>query len=475
MKTPDGWQCVPLTSVATLESGHTPSRNHPEYWDGGVPWIGIRDARKHNGKEIFDTEQTVSELGIENSSARLLPKGTVCLSRTASVGYVTIMGRSMATSQDFVNWVCSDALLPKFLMYLFVCEHESLRRFSKGAVHQTIYFPEVKAFHILLPPVEEQENIIAVVEHFLRRCDDLDARQAKQRETAARLNKAALDALTSAEGPEDVVASWRRVVANFALLTDVPGTVKMLRELVLELAVRGQLVPQAVGDEPASVLAGKMAGANPTALPPVKESEQPYSLPESWRWVRLGMCGGFMGGGTPSKSTPSFWAGPIPWVSPKDMKRPYIEDAEDHISQEAIEHSSVKLIPSGALLFVVRGMILAHSFPVALTTRSVTINQDMKALVLAAPAVAEYLLRACQASRKRMLLRVERSSHGTCRLDSEEVARFPIPLPPLAEQKRIVAKVDHLMSLCDTLEEKLRRAEEGARKLADALVAELLA
>ena len=161
---PSGWRWVALTDIARLESGHTPSRRHLEYWSGEIPWLSIRDAKAHHGETIFDTIETINKLGIENSSARILPKGTVCLSRTASVGYVTIMGRAMATSQDFVNWVCSERLDPRFLQYLLICEKPSLSRFSSGAVHQTIYFPEVKAFHVCLPPIEEQRRIVAVLD-----------------------------------------------------------------------------------------------------------------------------------------------------------------------------------------------------------------------------------------------------------------------------------------------------------------------
>jgi type I restriction enzyme, S subunit len=93
-----GWSWVSLRRIARQETGHTPSRSHPEYWGGDIPWIGIRDAGDHHGRIMQNTLQTVTEEGLANSSARLLPEGTVCLSRTASVGYVTIMGRPMATS-----------------------------------------------------------------------------------------------------------------------------------------------------------------------------------------------------------------------------------------------------------------------------------------------------------------------------------------------------------------------------------------
>lgn len=163
-----GWRWSQLTDLARLESGHTPSRKHPEYWGGDIPWIGIKDARDHHGGAVYATLENTNPLGIANSSARVLPARTVCLSRTASVGYVTIMGRDMATSQDFVNWICGDALLPEFLQLLLMAQGGDIRRFASGSVHQTIYFPEVKAFHICHPPISIQREIcdaMAAVRH----------------------------------------------------------------------------------------------------------------------------------------------------------------------------------------------------------------------------------------------------------------------------------------------------------------------
>ncbi len=160
---PPEWTWVALTDVARLETGHTPSRKHAEYWGGDVPWIGIRDATRNHGSVIFDTEQHTNELGIANSSARVLPANTVCLSRTASVGYVVVMGRPMATSQDFVNWVCSNKIDHRFLSYVLLAEHDSFLRFASGTTHQTIYFPEVKAFHVCLPPLAEQQAIACIL------------------------------------------------------------------------------------------------------------------------------------------------------------------------------------------------------------------------------------------------------------------------------------------------------------------------
>jgi type I restriction enzyme S subunit len=181
-----GWQWTALSDVARLETGHTPSRKHPEYWGGDVPWIGIKDATENHGRVITDTLQHTNELGIANSSARILPANTVCLSRTASVGYVVVMGRPMATSQDFVNWVCSAAIDYRFLKYVLLAEQAAFMRFASGTTHQTIYFPEVKAFHVCLPPLDEQRAIA----HVLGTLDDKIELNRRMNETLEAMARA---------------------------------------------------------------------------------------------------------------------------------------------------------------------------------------------------------------------------------------------------------------------------------------------
>jgi type I restriction enzyme, S subunit len=183
---PPGWRWTALSDVARLETGHTPSRRHPEYWGGNVPWIGIKDATENHGRVITDTFQHTNELGIANSSARILPVDTVCLSRTASVGYVVVMGRPMATSQDFVNWVCSEALDHRFLKYVLLAEQSAFLRFASGTTHQTIYFPEVKAFHVYLPPLPEQRAIA----HILGTLDDKIELNRRMNETLEAMARA---------------------------------------------------------------------------------------------------------------------------------------------------------------------------------------------------------------------------------------------------------------------------------------------
>jgi type I restriction enzyme S subunit len=148
------------------------------------------------------------------------------------------------------------------------------------------------------------------------------------------------------------------------------------------------------------------------------------------------------GGGTPSKINPYYWNGPIPWVTPKDMKVREIRDSIDHISENAAEESSAKLINPGAVLVVVRGMILAHTFPSAVLRVRAAINQDMKALIPNKEIIPEFLCAFFWATNSATLELIEKSTHDTRKFETNKLLAISIPVPPVPEQLRIVRKLD---------------------------------
>jgi type I restriction enzyme, S subunit len=180
---PAGWRLVQLTKVAKLESGHTPSRERPDWWDGNIPWISLQDTERLNALEIFDSAETIGEEGLANSSARLLPKGTVVFQRTASVGQCSIMGRPMATSQHFANWVCGPDLDPRYLLQVFRHMGREWERLQAGSVLPDIYMQTFKRLQILLPSRAEQKRIADVGEAFDRRLAAEQARLVELRAT----------------------------------------------------------------------------------------------------------------------------------------------------------------------------------------------------------------------------------------------------------------------------------------------------
>lgn len=193
-----GRSWYPLLNLARLESGHTPSRRHPEWWGGHVPWLALPDIRKLHGKWAHETTENINDAGLANSSARLLPVGTVCLCRDASIGFVTVLGRPMATSQHFANWVCDpERLDPEFLLYAFMASHDYLRELGSGSVLKTIYMPTIKSFHICAPGIAEQRRIARTLRDRLTAAEALTKhlreRQAEIQRLPQRLLAAAFE------------------------------------------------------------------------------------------------------------------------------------------------------------------------------------------------------------------------------------------------------------------------------------------
>ena len=160
---------------------------------------------------------------------------------------------------------------------------------------------------------------------------------------------------------------------------------------------------------------------------------------KDWRLVPLKYLVSFGGGMTPSKDNEEFWSGDVPWVSPKDMKRFILDNSEDHVSEAALEATGLKLHPIDSVLVVVRGMILAHTFPVATNAAPVTINQDMKALRANSEISPKYLAWLLRGLQPLMLSLTEESAHGTKVLRTDKWANQSVPVPSRPEQDVLVA------------------------------------
>ena len=176
--------------------------------------------------------------------------------------------------------------------------------------------------------------------------------------------------------------------------------------------------------------------------------------------ISLGDLVTIRGGGTPSKADPSYWVGDIPWITPKDMKKRELHDSSIHISERATQQTAAKIHHPGAVLVVVRGMILAHTFPSAVLRKKAAINQDMKALFPKPILAPEYLCEMFWAYNSKIVGLVEKSTHDTRKLETSKLRDTKIPVPPLSEQHRILAELSVMRSEVDKL--KRIQAETAA-------------
>jgi len=187
--------------------------------------------------------------------------------------------------------------------------------------------------------------------------------------------------------------------------------------------------------------------------------------------IPLAEVGDVLSGGTPSKAKPEFWGGEIPWVAPKEMKVFRITGSSLHITQQAIDAGTAKLVSEPAVLMVVRGMILARAVPVAIATRPLTINQDMKSFIPRNGHDVAFLAHMLAGAEDELLRRVEVAGHGTCKLESEAWGSLPVPLPPQPIQMVVVRKLDNWAVKVDELRRLQREVESELAAFVPALLA----
>ena len=188
-------------------------------------------------------------------------------------------------------------------------------------------------------------------------------------------------------------------------------------------------------------------------------------LPPGWAVIPLRDLGEWSGGGTPSKNVSSFWSGgAIPWVSPKDMKVPVISESLDHITDDAVRASAVKLIPPGSVLIVTRSGILAHTLPVARTAVAVTVNQDIKALTPTPPFDPDFIAWGARAFGWSILNTCSKDGTTVANVDTTLLQDFRLPVAPGAEQRRIVAAIESYFTRLDDAVATLARVQRNLKR-----------
>lgn len=194
----------------------------------------------------------------------------------------------------------------------------------------------------------------------------------------------------------------------------------------------------------------------------------PVTNPKGWATDILAKLVKATSGGTPSKSRSDFWEGDMPWVSPKDMKKLEIDDAQDHISEKVFSETALKRIPASSVLIVVRGMILVHTVPVAIAKVDCAINQDMKALEPNAKLLPEFLFWTLRLLHETLLQSVSTAAHGTKKIDMAVIENLVIPVPPLELQRAFKEKAEKLLQMQNRSRELTDTALATAASLSSA-------
>ena len=326
-----------------------------------------------------------------------------------------------------------------------------------------------------LPPISEQHRIVARIDQLMARCDALEALRKEREEKRQAVHAAAIQQLLSA--PKGL--AWDFIQQHFGELYSVKANVAELRKAILQLAVMGRLVPQDPKAPPAGELlkeidaekqrlvkAGKIKAPKP--LPPIKPEEMPYELPKGWEWVRLGEIGVWKSGSTPSRTNSNYYGGNIPWVKSGEVKQGRITQTEETITEQALNECSLSLNPKGSVLVAMYG---ANIGEVGILEIDATTNQAICACQTFTSFDERYLLNLISSLKPYFISQGAGAAQPN--ISREKIIATPFPLPPIAEQHRIVARIDQLMDLCDALEQKISDATDKQTELLRAVMAQV--
>ncbi len=361
---------------------------------------------------------------------------------------------------------------------------EMIAKAHGGVGLQHITKGKLEALLIPLPPLAEQHRIVAKVDELMGLCDRLEAARAGREATRDRLAAASLARL-NAPDPETFEADACFALDALPALTTRPDQIRLLRQTILNLAVRGKLVSQDSNDEPASELLKRIAKEKARRVkdreirqrdiqPPIPSNEAPFDLPNSWVWTRLGTLCFLITDG--AHHTPKYQDEGVPFLSVKDVSSGIIDFSNTRfISKEAHRELAKRCNPEFGDILLTK---------VGTTGIAVEVDTEQEFSIFVSLALLKFSRENIDRRFLCYLINspfVKRQSAdntqgiGNKNLVLRLINQFAIPLPPLAEQHRIVAKVDALMALCDRLEASLDQTAAARRRLLDALLSEALA
>ncbi|MFP8966030.1 restriction endonuclease subunit S [Pokkaliibacter sp. CJK22405] len=409
------------------------------------------------------------------------------------VGKVALIGSELKQKTTFGGFlgVLRPVLIePRFVMALLRTPHA--RSILIDSASQTtnianVSLAKLRPLPFAIPPLAEQHRIVAKVDELMALCDRLEARQADADSAHTQLVQALLGSLTQASDAADFAQSWQRLAEHFHTLFTTESSIDALKQTLLHLAVMGKLVPQDPSDEPAGEDLVKELAHQRNELRRsgrIRESkeaidfsgldEMKVCIPTNWNWVRMSEIAEVVRGGSPRPAgDPQFYGGDIPFLKVADItaiKGKYLEGYSSTIKEAGlkktryIDAQTVLLTNSGATL----GVPGICNFPASF-------NDGVAAFIEKSDLVFDEYLYLYLKTLTKWFLTIASRGQGQPNLNTDIIKSTWFALPPLAEQHRIVAKVDQLMALCDQLKARLNQARQVHEHLASALVEQAVA
>lgn len=460
---PDGWEKASLAELVTVLNGRAYSKDELLAAGTAVLRVGNLFTSKH---------WYYSDLELQPD--KYCDKGDLIFAWSASFGPFIWSGPKVI--YHYHIWkleLHSEADLHKGYLYWFLQNKtQEIKRAGHGVSMLHMTKEKMEKLEVMLPPLAEQKRIVAKVDELMALCDRLEAQQQERETRHAALARASLGRFADAPTPANL---------HFLFHPSYAITPADLRKSILTLAVQGKLVPQDPNDVPAEELLKRISAEQERLVKarqirrletaPLTEDEEPFVIPSSWAWTRLGQIGDWGSGSTPPRGNHELYGGSVPWLKSGELNdNRTLAGSEETVTELAMKTCSFRLNKPGDVLLAMYGATIGKA---AILAEAAVTNQAVCACTPFPGVLNTFLFDYLLSQRDAFHAASEGGAQPN--ISKVKIVGYPFPLPPLAEQRRIVAKVDQLMALVDQLEAQLTASAATAGKLMEAVVAELTA
>ena len=403
---PEGWVWATLGEVGTWQSGGTPSRSNKTYYGGNIPWLKTGDL---NDGLISYIPESITEEAVANSSAKINPTGSVLIAMYgATIGKLGILTFPATTNQACCACIEFNAIIQLYLFYFLLSQRNEFIAKGGGGAQPNISKEIIVNTFIPLPPLSEQQRIVMEIEKWFALIDQVEHGKS-----------------------------------------DLQTVIKQAKSKILDLAIHGKLVQQNHNDEPAIELLKRI---NPDFTPCDNGhyAQLPFEAPQNWSWTTLGKIGKWQSGSTPNRLNKDYYNGNIPWLKTGDLNNGYITHIPESITEKALNETSLKLNPTGSVLIAMYGATIGK---IGILTFPATTNQACCACEVFNGIDKEFLFLFLLSHREEFIKMGGGGAQPN--ISKEKIINTYIPLPPFAEQKRIVNTVNVLFTKLDDIMESL--------------------
>ena len=404
---PSGWVWTIVGEVGEVITGSTPSKDIAEYYGGDIPFYKPTDLDLG-----INTNSASDTLTIEGYNlSRKLPVGSILVTCIgATIGKTGLISTEGACNQQINAIIPSSLITSTFLYYSCISEYfqKEIRNHASATTLPILNKNNFTKLLIPLPPLSEQQRIVKEIERWFALIEQIEQSKA-----------------------------------------DLQTTIKQAKSKILDLAIHGKLVPQDLNDESAIELLKRI---NPDFTPCDNGHypQLPFEAPQNWSWTTLGKIGKWQSGSTPNRLNKDYYNGNIPWLKTGDLNNGYITHIPESITEKALNETSVKLNPTGSVLIAMYGATIGK---IGILTFPATTNQACCACEVFNGIDKEFLFLFLLSHREEFIKMGGGGAQPN--ISKEKIINTYIPLPPFAEQKRIVNTVNVLFTKLDDIMESL--------------------